>query len=87
MIGRRLGKQLQHQDIPLVAFVDIDPRKIGKRRRGQPILAPDELPGFWKGCHNPALLAAVGTRGARNVIRSHLTHLGFQEGQDWWSAA
>ncbi|MBN1667105.1 MAG: glycosyltransferase, partial [Anaerolineales bacterium] len=29
MMGRRLGKQIQRQELPLVAFVDIDPKKIG----------------------------------------------------------
>ncbi len=43
MMGRRLAKQLERQNVPLVAFVDIDPKKIGNTRRGKPIVAPDAL--------------------------------------------
>jgi len=87
MMGRRLGKQIQRQNLPLTAFVDIDPKKIGRTRRRKPILSPDDLPGHWAQFRNPALLAAVGARGARPLIRAHLTKMGFIEGQDWWAAA
>jgi hypothetical protein len=87
MMGRRLGKQLQRQDLPLVAFVDIDPKKIGRQRRGQPIIAPEELLAWWRRYQKPALLAAVGARGARPLIRARLEELGLVEGQDWWAAA
>jgi glycosyltransferase involved in cell wall biosynthesis len=87
MMGRRLGKQLQRNGIELTAYIDIDPRKIGNTRRGAPILAPEDLLGLWRGHTNPVLLAAVGARGARALIRSRLTEFGFVEGQDWWGAA
>jgi glycosyltransferase involved in cell wall biosynthesis len=87
MMGRRLSKQLQNNQVPLAAFVDIDPKKIGRTRRGKPIIAPDELCDWWARYQNPALLAAVGARGARGLIRSRLTEMGLVEGQDWWGAA
>jgi glycosyltransferase involved in cell wall biosynthesis len=87
MMGRRLGKQLQLQNLSLTAFVDIDPKKIGRTRRGQPIIAPDGLRDWWVRYQNPALLAAVGARGARGLIRTRLTQMGLVEGQDWWGAA
>ncbi len=87
MMGRRLGKQLQRQNVPLVAFVDVDPKKIGRTRRGRPVIAPGDLPGWWARYQHPALLAAVGARGARGIIRGHLTRLGLVEGRDWWGAA
>ena len=87
MMGRRLGKQLLRLGAPLAAFVDIDPRKIGKERLGLPILSPSELRGWWESRRSPIILAAVGARGARPLIRLRLTALGFQEGQDWWLAA
>ncbi len=85
MIGRRLSKHLQRQNIPLTAFVDIDPRKIGRTRRGKPILPPGELPALWQRCGHPVVLAAVAARGARQLIRQRLNALGLREGQDWWS--
>jgi glycosyltransferase involved in cell wall biosynthesis len=87
MMGRRLGKQLQNNQVPLKVFVDIDPKKIGRTRRGKPIIAPDELLDWWKRFKNPALLAAVGARGARGLIRARLLKMGLIEGQDWWGAA
>lgn len=87
MVGRRLGKQLQRLAAPLVAYIDIDPRKIGRQRRGLPILAPEALLDCWSRYRRPALLAAVGARGARQLIRSRLQTMGLVEGKDWWSAA
>lgn len=87
MMGRRLGKQLQRQQQPVAAFVDIDPKKIGRQRRGRPVIAPEDLPDWWQRYQNPVLLAAVGARGARGLIRARLTDFGLIEGQDWWAAA
>ncbi|MBT3336975.1 MAG: glycosyltransferase [Anaerolineae bacterium] len=87
MMGRRLAKQLERQDVPLVAFVDIDPKKIGRTRRGKPIIAPDALAECWGQYQNPALLASVGSRGARKLIRERLNNFGYEEGKDWWAAA
>jgi cellulose synthase/poly-beta-1,6-N-acetylglucosamine synthase-like glycosyltransferase len=87
MMGRRLSKQLQRQHAPLAAFIDIDPKKIGRTRRGLPILAPDDLLELWQRYSNPVLLAAVGARGARTLIRERLEGMGLREGQDWWGVA
>ncbi|NQU31131.1 MAG: glycosyltransferase [Anaerolineae bacterium] len=87
MMGRRLAKQLERQDMPLVAFVDIDPKKIGRTRRGKPIIAPDELEKCWGQYQNPVILASVGSRGARKLIRQRLNNFGYKEGIDWWAAA
>lgn len=87
MVGRRLSKHLLRQGSPLVAFIDIDPRKIGRSRRDRPILAPQDLPGLWQHYTKPVLLAAVGARGARVLIRSRLEEMGLIEGRDWWGVA
>jgi glycosyltransferase involved in cell wall biosynthesis len=87
MIGRRLSKHLLRQNCPLVAFVDIDPHKIGRTRRGYPIIAPKDLPALWDHYTHPVLLAAVGARGARALIRARLVEMGLVEGRDWWGAA
>ena len=87
MVGRRLSKHLQRQGAPLQAFVDVDPAKIGRTRRGLPILSPEDLPGWWKRSSNPVILAAVGARGARQLIRQRLESYGLREAQDWWGVA
>jgi len=87
MMGRRLSKHLLRQGAPLEAFIDIDPRKIGRTRRGLPILPPEDLEDWWTDHRHPVLLSAVGARGARRLIRERLTAEGLVEGHDWWSAA
>lgn len=87
MMGRRLSKHLVRQGAPLVAFVDVDPAKIGRKRRGCPILPPEALPGWWRRYRSPLVLAAVGARGARALIRAQLEGFGLREGRDWYSAA
>jgi hypothetical protein len=87
MTGRRLSKHLLRRGLPLVAFIDIDPRKIGNTRHGLPILPPEDLPGWWGRYDRPALLAAVGARKARQLIRQRLLAFDLVEGEAWWAAA
>ncbi|MFN2145445.1 MAG: glycosyltransferase [Anaerolineales bacterium] len=87
MHGRRLSKHLLRDGVPLKVFVDIDPKKIGRTRRGLPIIAPEELEALWKQSSQPVILASVGARGARELIRQRLDALGLEEGQDWWAVA
>ncbi|MBS1248600.1 MAG: putative glycosyltransferase EpsE [Chloroflexi bacterium] len=88
MTGRRLSKHLiREEKQPIVAFVDIDPKKIGRTRRGRPIIAREDLMDWWGRYENPVLLAAVRARYARPLIREKLVEFGLVEGEDWWAAA
>jgi glycosyltransferase involved in cell wall biosynthesis len=87
MHGRRLSKHLLRGGAAISAFVDIDPKKIGRTRRGFPIIAPDALLEHMRSFSNPVVLAAVGSRGARELIRESLNGFGLAEGQHWWAAA
>ena len=87
MTGRRLSKHLVREGLPLVAFVDVDPKKIGGTRRGKPILSSQELLGQWGKYGNPILLTAVRARKAGPLIRASLAELKLVEGVDWWAAA
>lgn len=86
-MGRRISKHLQRGGAPLTAFVDIDPGKIGRHKRGCPIIAVGELMDWWGRFAHPVVLAAVGSRGARRLIREQLEAFGLQEGSDWWAVA
>jgi len=93
--GSRLDRALRQRGITPLAFIDIDPRKIGRSKEGRPILSPRELGGpgirppvalakMWEcGARHPAwhplLLVAVGTKGARQLIRGHLHDNGWTE--------
>ena len=87
MTGRRLSKHLAREGLPLVGFIDVDPKKIGSTRRGKPILKSDELLKLWKQYKNPILITAVRARKAGPLIRASLEELGLIEGADWWAAA
>jgi glycosyltransferase involved in cell wall biosynthesis len=87
MIGRRLSKHLLRHAAAVTAFIDIDPRKIGRTRRGLPILPPEALPEWRQSYSRPVVLAAVGARGARQLIRQRLEAFGLIEGVDWWGVA
>jgi glycosyltransferase involved in cell wall biosynthesis len=87
MMGRRLGKNLHRNGVQLEAYFDVDPRKVGTTCRGRPILPPEALPGRLAACAHPVVLAAVGARGARQIIRQRLNNFGLVEGVDWWGVA
>jgi glycosyltransferase involved in cell wall biosynthesis len=87
MNGRRLSKHLIRMGIPLIAFIDVDPKKIGHTKRGLPIISPDKIAEEWKRYHHPALVSAVSARKARPLIREYLNNLELKEGVDWWFAA
>ncbi|TAK11745.1 MAG: glycosyltransferase [Anaerolineae bacterium] len=86
-LGRAFSKLLKEAGHSPAAYIDIDPRKVGRTRYGRPILPPDALPAEWARHANPVLLVAVGARGARALIRAQLTGMNFIEGRDWWAAA
>jgi GT2 family glycosyltransferase len=87
IVGKRLSRLLMAEGAPVTGFIDIDPAKIGRTRRGLPVVSPEACLGWWHRSPRPILLAAVGARGARAVVRQQINALGLVEGQDWWAAA
>ncbi len=87
MMGRRLGRLLLREGVPLRAYLDIDPKKIGRTRQGRPIHPPEALPSLWSKAQRPALVVAVGAEGARPLIRKRLRDFALREGEHWWFAA
>jgi glycosyltransferase involved in cell wall biosynthesis len=80
--GRRLARELTQHGVRVARFIDIDPRKIGSSAQGAPICGADSL--------DPArdlVVAAVGARGARELVRAQLLQRGFVEGENAWLAA
>ncbi len=82
-IGKKLGRYLEACGVKVVAYIDIDPRKIGSHRRGVSVVSPAELPNF-EGEH---LLSAVGARGARDIIRGELRDTSWREGENFFCVA
>lgn len=81
-VGKPLARELLRQGRPVSAFVDLDPRKIGQEIHGAPVLDPG---GFeiLASQDEPYVLAAVGSPGARDEIRTALAALGHQEIEDY----
>ena len=83
--GRLLSRLLLDQGVELAAFIDIDPRKIGGTARRRPVVAPEALPGLLG--EGAVVLAAVASRGARELIRARLEGIGLVEGEGFWCVA
>lgn len=62
------------------AFVDIDPRKIGRSRRGRPVV---DLATARRAYPEAFFLIAVGVEGAREIIRGSMRAEGLLEGRDF----
>jgi glycosyltransferase involved in cell wall biosynthesis len=76
--GKRLARALEPHGVVAQRFVDIDPRKIGRTARGVDIVHPSELV-----LGSDIILVAVGTAGARSLIRAHLLSRGFIDTVDF----
>jgi glycosyltransferase involved in cell wall biosynthesis len=78
--GRQLARELEPCGQLPTAWLDIDPRKVGRQRRGRPVWGIDRLPRAGE----LPVLVAVGAQGARQLIRPQLQALGYREGVDCW---
>jgi glycosyltransferase involved in cell wall biosynthesis len=83
--GRALSRWLIDEGVGIAAFIDIDPDKIGRRARGRPIEPPERLGRLLT--PRTKVLAAVGSRGARKLIRERLNAFELKEGADYWCVA
>jgi len=63
-----------------VAWIDIDPRKIGHRVWGWPVHPPEWLAGRDP---RPFILVYVNRHGARELIAPRLRAMGYRAGEDW----
>ncbi|MEA3278617.1 MAG: glycosyltransferase, partial [Pseudomonadota bacterium] len=73
--GRNTRKRAQHlldRGFRPIAWIDIDPRKIGNRIDGVPVVEPRWL----KGADRPFVLSYVAVHGARECIEGELDRLG-----------
>jgi glycosyltransferase involved in cell wall biosynthesis len=77
--GKAFADALARHGIAVALFVDVDPRKIGRVRRGAPVVGPGEV----ERARGLPLLVAVGAPGARPLIRAELARRGFEEPRDY----
>ena len=82
-IGKAWSRALRARGIRLAAFVEVDPRKLGQRIHGVPVV-PVPQATAWPGALH---LAAFGQPGAREQIRSEARQLGLSEERDFVAVA
>lgn len=76
--GRAWLRTLEREGVRVSLWVDVDPRKIGRELHGARVSGPAGV--------SPAdgkMLITVGTRGAREGVRSWAQAAGFREGVDF----
>lgn len=81
-IGKAWALALLRRHRQVAAFVEVDPRKIGQRIHGIPVVAVAQAPG-----RGPLHLGAVGRPEARQRIRQVVHAAGLVEGPDFLAVA
>lgn len=82
-ITRQRAAPLAREGIVVRGFVDIDPRKVGRRIDGRPVIAPVDLPR----AGTAFVVSYVGSAGARQEIARTLDAAGYRAGVDYILAA
>jgi glycosyltransferase involved in cell wall biosynthesis len=82
-VGKAFARELKRQGGSLVAFVDLDPRKIGQEIHGVPVVPPMDGRRFSEAFH----VAAVAKGRAREEIRGALAEAGAVETRDFVAVA
>ncbi|EPR38653.1 glycosyl transferase family 2 [Desulfovibrio sp. X2] len=82
-VARRRAALLGGHGARIVAYVDIDPRKIGNHVHGVPVIGREDLPAPGE----TFVLSYVGSRGAREEIGEYLAMRGYVEGTDFLHVA
>jgi len=76
--GTLLARCLDDEGVRVRGFIDVDPRKIGRRRSGRPVRGPEAALAAGE-----IVLVAVAAWGAREEIRAYLAGEGRREGRDF----
>jgi glycosyltransferase involved in cell wall biosynthesis len=80
---RRRAEHLAAHGVVIGGYIDIDPRKKGRRFAGRTVIGPEDLPPP----PEVFVLSYVGKRGARELVRAALRSRAFIEGRDFIMAA
>lgn len=82
-IGTYLHDILLENNVEVEAFLEINPKRIGGKKRGLPVYHFDVA----SQSTDALIISAVGSRGARKEIREVLINMGKKEGRDFLFAA
>ena len=81
--GKAFARELLASGTPLAAFVEVDPRKLGKRIHGAPVVPVESAADF----PGSLALGAVSGLEGRARVRALAAGLGFVEGTDFVAVA
>lgn len=81
--GRRIGRALGGLGVVPQAWIDVAADKVGRLRRGVRVRHLDELGALRAALPGAFALGAVGTSGARGVVRGSIAAAGFVEGESF----
>jgi glycosyltransferase involved in cell wall biosynthesis len=82
-VGKSFARELAAQGTRVVAFVDVDPRKVGHEVYGAPVVAVEDAPRFAEAF----ALGAVAGEAARARIREMVGEQGRRDGVDFAAVA
>jgi FlaA1/EpsC-like NDP-sugar epimerase len=82
-VGKAFARELGRRGTRVAAFVDVDPRKIGRAVYGVPVVAAEEAPRF----AGTFALGAVAGEEARAQIRELVAAQGRRDGIDFVAVA
>jgi glycosyltransferase involved in cell wall biosynthesis len=82
-VGKSFARELQAQGTEVVAFVDVDPRKIGHDVYGAPVVSLEDAPKY----RDAFALGAVAGEVARAEIREAVAAEGRRDGVDFVAVA
>jgi len=74
-VGKGFSRELAQVGVPVIAYAEVSPRKIGQNIHGAPVLDADEALRFKDVLH----LASVGQEGGRQSLRNLLSRAGYRE--------
>ena len=78
-VGKAFARELMAQGIRIVAFLEVDPDKIGNQVYGLPVWPVDKA----RELKGPLILHAVGQKGGREQGRNLYLSWGLNEGRDF----
>ncbi len=82
-VGKAFARALRDAQENVVAFVDLDPRKIGQTIHNAPVIHPSDIGT----CRSAYVVAAVGQPQGRSEIRAALAEAGFREPEECCAVA
>jgi glycosyltransferase involved in cell wall biosynthesis len=81
--GKAFSRALREAGTPVLAFVDVDPRKISQEIHGAPVVRAQDAAAFADALH----LGLVGRQGGRAAVRRAAAAVGLREGDAFVAAA